>query len=169
VNQWQADRSTCTAHSCRCVASASNFFLPHIHDEACMGLRSQERFGQPGGRYSKIQNNVFRVETQEESLRVFTELPALGKKDALTIATAMAEILDGVLACLLRGAEPGEIGRVRILHIVTADAVATNDAACRRLWPRMLAIARSRGFRFYIVAVKCASHQGNLVVQIGSA
>jgi hypothetical protein len=149
------------------------FFVKCVHDEVIMTLKSSLHDTtlpadlQSGlrGKSSKIQNQVVSVITGTQELEVFTELQALHKKDGATIAFSLIQTATRVIQ-KLRQAHPGENVTVRVLHLVTGDAVNTNENACKRLLHHFLSQASSLGIRYSLVCVKCASHQANLIVQV---
>eukprot|EP00973_Karenia_brevis_P020991 2887005-Karenia_brevis.AAC.1 len=53
----------------------------------------------------------------------------------------------------------------RLIHIITGDAVNTNQNACRRLWQHAVALASEYQINYGLVVLICSSHQANLVVQ----
>ena len=65
----------------------------------------------------------------------------------------------------LRGVFVGEHRRVlRVQHLATGDAIATNDAAMRRVHFHMRALAVDCGWHWHTLSWVCSSHQANLVV-----
>ena len=128
-------------------------FITHVHDEASLRMRSylqrpaaaSARAFLCRGRYSKVLNHVINVHTSESSLRWLSELQPLSKKDASTIASALIlNVQEVVLQCI---ASVGDArgGIIRCIHLLTGDAIATNEAAARRILPHMIAFAASHG------------------------
>ena len=149
-------------------------FITHVHDEASLRMRSylqrpaaaSARAFLCRGRYSKVLNHVINVHTSETSLRWLSELQPLSKKDASTIASALIlNVQEVVLQCI---ASVGDArgGIIRCIHLLTGDAIATNEAAARRILPHMIAFAARHGILYYLLVWICASHQSNLVVMV---
>ena len=121
-----------------------------------------------GSRSSKIQNHAVSVETRRESCDFLTELQALKRKDAQTIAASIVQVVERVLRMVLAGmASSGKAVRsLRVVHVITGDAVNTNDNAYRRVYQHFKAVARDGRLKYFLIGTKCASHQGNLVVVV---
>jgi hypothetical protein len=156
------------------------FYLPHVHDEATMGevrsylhdvslptaLQSGLR-----GKSSKIQNHVLEVKTATETQEVYTELQALHKKDGVSVAYSIIQTVGCVIEQLTKAfANPQGAGHrkviVRVIHLITGDAVNTNGNACRRVFLYFTVHSRRLGIRYSVICTKCGSHQANLVVQV---
>ena len=148
----------------------------HVHDEASMRVRSflddtHPELTRPASkrivrtRYSKVMNHAVWVCVGSKALEHYTELHAVHRKDAPTIAKslhdAFSPIVNAVQASKPPDLAPGQ--RARILHILTGDGVGTNLAAAKRLWQKMEAGTSDTTYR--IVNLICGSHIANLVVK----
>ena len=159
-------------------------FVVHIHDGADMRMRSSvsETFASSVGvslssptartvtsrsRYSKIQNQYIDVVTSAERVPWFTELIAMAKKDAPTIATSLIQGLDDILAVIFAQSEStaSSSGERRIvLHLITGDSIQTNFAAVRFVLAYFkLSSPWANRITYRVVFVKCGSHRGNMV------
>ena len=140
----------------------------HVQDESHMQVRSYKGGFAPGARSSKIQNHAFGVHTTKESCDLLTELQALQKKDGRTIATSIIQVMDRALKAVRDGlASSGKPDRaLRVLHVITGDAINTNDNSYRRVYQHFSVVARTCGFKFFLIGIKCCSHQRNLVVVV---
>ena len=118
------------------------------------------------GRHSKVLNHVINVHVAETSLRWLSELQPLANKTASTIASALIlNVQEVVLHCVLEG-EGSRNDCVRCIHLLTGDAIATNEAAARRVLPHMTAFASRHGVSYFLLVWICASHQSNLAVMV---
>ena len=162
--------------------SPANFVcaaLLHIHDEASLRLRSSADSvlgPRCRSRRSKVQQHSVRVYFPgQQPLLWFAELHPLADKTAKVLATSLHKVLRDVSATIAEG-----FGGVRqtassgfggdrpaespwFLHILVGDGIATNEAACKILlaWVRSTSLD---GLRYFVMSVKCASHQANLAV-----
>ena len=157
------------------VPETAAFIIKHIHDEACLGLKSywhDDRFDaslQSGcrGKSSKVQENVLSVSFGNEEVDVYCELRALLKKDGPTLAAALILEVSRVIHNITTGfREQGYKASVRFVHVLTGDSVGTNDNASRRLFHHFQQEESRLGIKYRLIVVKCASHQANLVVQV---
>lgn len=114
------------------------------------------------GRTSKVLENVVEVVVGDnpQAIRhpLFVELQPLLRKDAATIATALKSIVVDVLKT-----RPSTCPKMKVIHMVTGDGIATNAAACRRLFHSLAADER---ITYRLMVWCCATHQANLVVQV---
>ncbi|CAK0911082.1 unnamed protein product [Prorocentrum cordatum] len=148
----------------------SCFVVVHVHDEAAMKVKSFDFDGafrpelqnRTVGRYSKVQNQAVCVDFGQARVPVLTELMGMSVKDAPTIAECLIQVFESIARAIKDGCPRAT---VRIVHVVIGDAAATNEAACKRLFAFLHAAERQLGIRYYLVVVKCAAHQANLVVQ----
>ena len=141
----------------------------HIHDEACLRLRSAGEADLAGGpsrsRSSKVQAHVARVAfAPASSVKLLCELEALADKRAATLATSLLGVLRAVAAQVGEGflAEPSSAMRW-FFHIVVGDGVGTNLAAVKRL----LAAVKDEplnNMTYFVMCVKCCAHQCNLAI-----
>lgn len=114
---------------------------------------------------STVQNSSVAVHMDDQSLPYHTELQALGRKDAATIATALIELFCSLLETLL-GESPQPDKPVRIPHLVTGDGINTNAAALaivmsyfQRAW------AKKSWNSYRVLNWQRSSHRANLVAQ----
>ena len=112
-----------------------------------------------------------------EAMEFYTEMQALHKKDGASVAWTLIQTVKGAIECLTRAfADKPEVSSVqtgpprkvtvRVIHLLTGDAVSTNGNASRRVLSYFRDHARRLGIRYSLVCVKCASHQANLVVLV---
>ena len=95
----------------------------------------------------------------------FTELQPLERKDGATIATALVATVKELLETCGRAVKP--VGNnLRAVHLVTGDAVNTNDNAMRRMLGHFRSRSCDRSMEYFLVVWRCASHQINLVVAV---
>jgi len=155
-------------------------FIKHVHDEASMKVKSYndptllgehaDVFSNPGwrGKSSKVQNHVLTAHIGQTSVEAFAELQALQNKDATTIAHSLITTLQQIIASLSAGIQPEhrDVTTLRMIHLLTGDAVPTNEAAAKRVWKYFRHHARRLGLRYSLLVIKCSSHQSNLVVQV---
>jgi hypothetical protein len=143
-------------------------FATHVHDEAALRVRSfSSELGKQfcRARYSKVLEHVVTARSGTQSVEMLCELQALASENACTIATGIVNVIEKVLCCAVRGAHRNTPPRaIRIIHIQTGDAVSTNESAARRVLRIMREMAAQRGVHYFMVLIKCASHQSNLVV-----
>ena len=154
------------------MSASNSVHVCHIHDEALMRLRSQlpnlpEHIRR--ARYSKVQNNVVRVFVDRVEFNVFCELQALERKDKQSIGLALLQVVQPLLVTLAQAGNKGEPKGLRFIHLLTGDAIPTNLAAAKIILEELRKVARqSPGHvRYFLLMWVCASHQANLVVQIG--
>ena len=154
------------------VASSATFFsaaLLRIHDEASLRLRSSgdSAVGPPSrSRRSKVQQHSLQLRLPgQQPIRCFAELDALADKTAQVLATSLHKafmIAAGTVATALGAAAMTQ--RPWFIHIVVGDGIPTNTAACKILlaWKRRDPLPH--GVLYFLMCVKCASHQANLAV-----
>ena len=71
-------------------------------------------------------------------------------------------MLEDVLGCLTLGHQQNRTEQpLRIIHVITGDAVNTNENAARRVLRYMLTHS---DVQYFMIVIKCGSHQSNLVV-----
>lgn len=94
-----------------------------------------------------------------------TELSALSKKDAGSIATSIIRNLELVLESLSLETSAEE-HRLRVNHCVTGDGIFANEAAVKRvLWYMQASSPFKNKITYKVVSLRCASHKANLVTQ----
>jgi hypothetical protein len=140
----------------------------HIHDEASLRLRSKgDLAGAPSrSRSSKVMQHIVEARFPgQPGHRWLCELHPLGDKMASTIATSLRQVLQAVVGAVADG-----FGAQRpasapwLMHILVGDGVASNEAAARVLLAWVRRDGLPQGLRYFVVVVKCASHQANLVI-----
>lgn len=165
-------------------AVACAVYVAHIHDEAIMRFRSYDRvaveaFGSDGqgpvfsrGRYSKVQNTSLHITlgSSLKSMEWYSELQALSRKDACTLATALMLTVDEVLRVCKKAVQDRGARRAKIIHLMVGDGIPTNEAAAKRLL-HQYSIKKAWGpeVQYRLLVWKCASHQSNLVVLVAIA
>ena len=148
--------------------------VSHIHDEASFRVRSfLDLSGGAGGvadirrvnrsTSSKVQNHVVTLIMGDRRLEWLTELQAMQRKDASSLAETLTLVVKEIASIVADADANALVGQVRLVHVITADGLATNAAAARRL----LHDARQKfpGVSYRVVNWVCASHITCLVVQ----
>jgi hypothetical protein len=150
-------------------------YITHVHDEALLRMRSYLQSGahsQQGprlcrSRHSKILNHVVGLHLGSAALDWHTELQPLSKKDASTIASALIVTCVEIMERCAQGLQlNAACDTFRCIHLVTGDAIGTNDAAARRVLFHVLELAAGLRMRYSLVVWVCSSHQSNLTVMI---
>jgi len=172
VRQKQLSAAARQAQSAavRQVPSFQSVALMHIHDEASLRLRSSADtdLGKPSrSRSSKVQQHAAYVSfTLGQPLRWLTELHPLSDKTARVLATSLNHVLREVAqtvgASLVTSPTPGHAPW--LVHILVGDGISTNEAAAKIMWAWVQKEPLAHGARYFIILVKCANHQANLVV-----
>ena len=143
-------------------------FVTHVHDEALMRVRSfSAALGKSCCRawYSKVLEHVVTLHGESSSMEWYCELQALASKDACTIATGILKVVDEILECVARvGRASASACRQRVVHIMTGDAIGTNESAAKRMLFHLRPVAARQGITYLMILLKCSSHQSNLVV-----
>jgi len=146
-------------------------FVPHVHDEASMRLRSYDASlpGRPiRGRSSKIQDNCVSVCCAGECVEWPCELQALGQKTGAALGQCIVDIVSEILTCISRGPAVSW-SRLRFVHLITGDGINTNQNAGRRVL-RFFRENAQWGLvhvRYRQIMIRCSSHVANLVVVVG--
>ena len=90
------------------TGESSPVYVPHIHEEASMRLRSS--VASPGAgatssrsRNSKIQNNVVEVLSAGSRISFYAEMQPLMKKDGATISFALSQVVEQILVHCAKG------------------------------------------------------------------
>ena len=115
-------------------------YVKHLHDEVGMRLKSysldsvfgEHVFASRRGRASKVQNNCVQVFIGRTQLVWPTELQAMQRKDAATVATAIANVLCEIVDIAESAVDSSQC-ILSIHHLLSGDAVSTNGAASRRV------------------------------------
>ena len=130
-------------------------YIKHLHDEVGMRLKSYNVDGELGvpaiasrrGCASKVQNNYVQVFVGGTQLGWPTELQAMQKKDAATVATAVSNVMGEIIDVAAAATSYDYLGW-RPLHYLVRDdslslyhspllfSVSTLPAACHRLLSR---------------------------------
>ena len=157
--------AACARQAAAVKAEFAPVYLVQIQDEADIRLRSEnprDGVAVPSrSRTSKVQQSVLTIHGAGEQLDVPLELEALGDKTAATLATSLERLLRSVAASILpkpQAATP----EVWLLHVVIGDGIATNDAAGKILWACIQQEQLAPGTRYFLLVLKCATHQTGL-------
>ena len=143
--------------------------LLHVHDEATLRLRSfREGLSTERSRKSSVQQHALWLFPDDNpGLPVFAELDALSDKTAPTLATSLDKVMRSVASVCQRGvdlvARP-EDAEVWFVHVLVGDAVGTNVAAARMVLAKARGTLLAPGFFYFVMVVRCANHQANLVI-----
>jgi hypothetical protein len=175
---------------CGALKETMPFFLGHVHDEASMRMRSfgsaalsEEGAHQDStcrrvvrGRTSKVQNHVLTIQTGTQNLELYTELQPLQNKTADTIGHALIAVTSKALQYMMSANSQYGCTQVRVVHLLTGDGIATNQAAARRVAYRFLrqpvqfqaagGANATMTVRYSVCEWPCASHCANLCVQV---
>ena len=159
------------------LAPASSMTFPvvallHIHDEASLRLRSSADIDSAAparSRSSKVQQHSVYVHGPSASAFQWpSELHPLANKTAAVLATSLRQVLLQVVECigvaLNMSATNNNDVRAWLLHILVSDGLNTNEAAAKILRAWLLADPLGHRLRYFVILVKCANHQANLVV-----
>ena len=157
------------------AAAAPVFVFPcvtmlHIHDEASLRLRSSADtdLGAPArSRSSKVQQHSVSVMFPEQALlRWHTELDPLSNKTAKVLATALNKVLRAVSSAIGESwrASSANVERGWFVHVLVGDGVTTNEAAAKVLLAWVRKESLKFGLRYFLIVVKCSSHQTNLTL-----
>ena len=147
--------------------------LVHLHDEAALRLRShlmrRSEDIPSRSRSSKVQQHVMTFHTRSGQIEIPTELEALANKTSATVATSLDRVLRGFsaqLASAVLKEDQAEADLPWLVHVIVGDGVATNEAACRRLWARARKEPLAAGrLRYFLAVYKCSTHQANLAAK----
>ena len=143
--------------------------LLHIHDEASLRLRSSAET-QPGmparSRSSKVQQHVTVLHLLgQQPVRWLVELDTLADKTAETLANSLQRVLRPVGQAISEALDcPPHAQRPWLVHCLVGDGVSTNEAAAKILLAALRREPLPGGLTYFLVAVKCSSHQANLAV-----
>ena len=158
------------ANSVRLAAEVRADFAPiylvQIQDEADIRLRSEHARDGPAlpsrSRSSKVQQSVLTIHgAGGQAVDLPLELEALGDKSARTLATSFERVLRSVAASVLpkpQAATP----EVWVIHMLIGDGIATNELAGRILWACVHQKQLADGARYFLIVMKCATHQTGL-------
>ena len=129
-------------------------YFANVHDETCLRMRSQMLCRRT---HSKVLNLLITVHAPDMSLRWLSELQPLSKKNSQTIATGLLQEIEAMLVTCADALSKSRGGNHKFFHLLTGDAIATNDAAARKLYPRMSEMASKRGIQYLLFVLLCAS------------
>lgn len=158
-------------------AAFAPVFLVQIQDEADIRLRSESSRDGPAvpsrSRASKVQQSVLTIHgAGEQVVRWPCELEALGNKSAATLATSHERLLRSVVAGVLPQPQAEGLPRpqaaapdVWIWHVVIGDGIGTNEAAGKTLWACVRQRPLAPGTRYFLVVLKCVTHQTGLTAR----
>ncbi len=142
------------------------FIMTHVHDEACMRLRSQAVEHSDllaRGKSSSTQNNHVLLclgRGADETQPWVCELQPLRRKTAATLATAVCKVLEGVLATARLSLE------TRFVHVLVGDGVSSNLLATQLVWGKN---HRRQDVQYCCFAMTCSSHAANLCTRTALA
>ena len=109
-----------------------------------------------------MQQSVLTIHTADTpQVDVPLELEALGDKTAETLATSLERTLRSVATGILpkpQAAAP----EVWLLHIAIGDGIQTNEKAAKILWACVEQLRLAPGTRYFLLVLKCATHQCGL-------
>ena len=154
-------------------ASRMTCGLLHIQDEASMRLRSTgvdeiAAHGPSRSRSSKVQQHALWLHMSGQRLPLLAELDPLANKSAATIATSLARALRMAASLVSKGiadAAAGDEVLTWFVHVLVGDGVATNEAVAKILFAEACQRPLGVGLeKYFLMLVKCASHQSNLAV-----
>ncbi|CAK0814231.1 unnamed protein product, partial [Prorocentrum cordatum] len=155
-------------------------FVHHVHDEAAMRMKSfaavesgdlrlPPKHGGgglllPRSHTSKVQNHVVTLKRGDVSVEWWSELQALLKKDASTVATSII----GVVEAILEEVDREKLGDtvLRLVHLVTGDAIPTNHAAMKLVASHFMRPDAPSWFLYRACLWICATHQANLATAV---
>ena len=164
-------RDTVAAHLRPC-ANGMRTFLPvtlvHVQDEADIRLRSgdaRETNLLKRGRASKVQCHVMRFCVGHHEMEIPTELEALGDKGTGTLATVLEGLMRRTFREILGEGDTGP--EIWAIHLLIGDAVPTNDSAARVIWATVKACPLGERIRYFLLTVKCMTHQTGLAAKSG--
>ena len=141
----------------------------HIHDEASLRLRSSAETDTTGpnrSRSSKVQQHVVQVFVPDHApMRWFSDLHPLADKSAKVLATSLLTILRQLEGPVCEGmASAKTTERPWFVHWLVGDGISTNEAAAKVVLAAIQAHPLKGHTRYFLMVVKCANHQANLVI-----
>ena len=163
ISAASAPRSAALAPSFACAA------ILHIHDEASLRLRSSastDTQAPSRSRSSKVQQHVIQVFARDkEPVHWPAELHPLADKSAKVLATSLHTTLRSVVdsVCPALGSVATS-DRPWLIHWLVGDGIGTNEAAAKILFAWLRNQTLPGRTRYFVVVVKCANHQANLVI-----
>ena len=142
--------------------------LLHLQDAAAMRLRTVNKNRLAGlvrrQRSAKVQLHVLDFHTHSNHFEAPTDLEGLKDGTAETLATSLdrayRRVVDEALALAARAAG----GQVWLFHVLIGDGIPTNEAAAKYVWAlAQLGAPGGGALLYFLVLIKCASHQASLV------
>ena len=127
------------------------------------------------GRASKVQQHALTLVAGAKRLEIPSELEAFADKTAPTLATSLERQLRRVAEAMFAnssgangsGARPEQ--EVWFVHHVVGDGIATNLAAAKLLWACVAERPLGAGVVYFLLVVKCGTHQAGLSAKNGVA
>ena len=158
--------SACARTAAEAKADFAPVYLLHIQDEADIRLRSESARDGPAvpsrSRSSKVQQHVLTMHgAGGRVLDLPMELEALSDKSAPTLATSFERVLRSVAASVLPQPQ-AKMPEVWVIHIIIGDGIATNEKAGKILWSCIAQEQLNPGTRYFLLILKCATHQTGL-------
>ena len=158
--------AACARRAAEVNADFAPVYLVQIQDEADIRLRSESARDGPAvpsrSRSSKVQQSVLTIHgAGGRVVDVPLELEAFGDKSAPTLATSFERTLRCVAASILplpQAATP----ELWLIHLLIGDGIATNEKAGKILWACIAQQQLSPGARYFLLVLKCATHQTGL-------
>ena len=159
-------------------------FAEHCQDEADVRVLSGHARDGPKiprrQRASKVQIHCLTLACGDYRQRIASELEALGDKRGATLATSCERLLREKIAPLLQpqaiashGRQPaaagacGEQPPLWFVHILVGDAVSANETAAKLLLRVFAQRPLVQGGRYFLLLVKCGTHQAALTAKSG--
>ena len=156
----------CLRRAVEFKAGFAPVYLVHVQDEADIRLRSESARDGPvvpsRSRSSKVQQHVLTMHgAGGQVLDLPMELEALGDKSAPTLATSFERMLRWVSAGVFPQPQAGK-PEVWVFHILLGDGIGTNEKAAKILWACIQQQQLSPGTRYFLLVLKCVTHQTGL-------
>ena len=142
--------------------------LMHVQDEADLRLRSGDPRDGPAlprrGRASKVQQHVVTLVAGHRRQEIVTDMEALGDKTAKTLRTSLERVVRMVCGNLHLCDRKQELW---FAHHLIGDGIATNGAAAKLLWACVQSQPLGFQIRYFLLVVRCATHQAALSAKSG--
>ena len=179
-----ASNAGASALAAAALAPVTSVAVLHIHDEASLRLRSSadtDVRAPSRSRSSKVQQHAVCVQgPNTPALRWFCELHPLANKGAKVLATALHIVISDVAkqvgaalkSSTTAASAPEDTSAagapapapIWLMHVLVGDGVGTNEAAAKILLSWFQRSPLPDGLVYFVMNVKCANHQANLVV-----
>ena len=112
-----------------------------------------------------VQQHAVSLHNTDGVVEVLTELEPLADKTAATLATSLEGVLRQVCSAIAKGISDQDRS-CWLIHVLVGDGVASNALAARRLFAMTSAAPLCDGaVQYFLVVLKCASHQANLAAK----